>query len=97
MTDPTIYGDLLEQEAEALVGLFNEATPDYAPELEWFGMGHDRDGDRQLFVLLANSYMATEGLDALREAGREIQYIEAYEYDGEVNVTIEVPVNGEVP
>lgn len=89
--------DLLEREAEALVEIFNDAAPDYSPDLEWFGMGVDHEDLDEQFVLEAPEYIDNEGLDALRDHGRVVRYIEAYEYDGEVNVQIEIPVEGTVP
>ena len=89
-------GDLLEREGEALVEMFNDAAKEYSPELEWFAMSYDREKG-QAFVLEAEKYIDPEGLVALREAGRVVRYIEAYEFQGDVGVQIEVPVMGEVP
>lgn len=87
----------LDAEARALVTIFNDAKADYSPELEWFGMSHDREAGQERFVLEAEKYIDEDGLAALRDAGREVAYIEGYEYDGEVGVQIAVPVADEVP
>lgn len=89
--------DLLEREADALAEIFNEASPDYAPELEWFAMSHDRETDKQRFVFEAFDYIDTEGLQALRQHGRTVQYIEAYEYGDNVSAQVHIPVQGSVP
>lgn len=94
-TEETTDGDLLEREAESLVETFNDAAADYSPELEWFAMSFDRDKG-QAFVLEAEKYIDRDGLAALREAGRAIRYIEAYEFEGDVGVQIQLPVRGEV-
>lgn len=86
--------DGIEQEADEITSVFNEAAPDHSPELEWFGMGIDHDtGDRQ-FVMEAERYVDGDGIAALRGAGWEIQYIEAHnhEYDDDVVVSITLPV-----
>lgn len=92
-------GDQLEAEAHALVEIFNEATPSYSPELEWFAMGHDRETDEQSFVFEAESYIDSDGLAALREAGRSVNYIEAYQKPPRdaLYCQIQVSVQGEVP
>lgn len=90
-------GDQLEREADALVDIFNAAAPGHAQELRWFAMDHDHETGTEAFVLEAESYIDSDGLAALREAGREVRYIEGYEADGDVRVTISVPVQGEVP
>lgn len=90
-------GDDLEREAEALVEIFNEAAAVHSPELEWFGMGLDREPMEETFVFQAAEYMDNDGLEALREHGRVVRYIEGYEYEGEVYVQIELSVQGEVP
>lgn len=90
-------GDNLEAEAEALIAQYNDAKPDYSPELEWFGMGLDHETEEQQFVLEATDYIDSDGLSALRACGRTIRYIEAYEFEGEIGVQIQVPVQGDVP
>lgn len=88
-------GDL-EREADEITTIFNEAAPDYSPELEWFGMGVDHEtGDRR-FVMEAETYIDSDGLDALRDAGWQIQYIEAHNhgYDDEIVISINLPVRG---
>lgn len=83
-----------ELEAEALVNRFNDAKSSHSPELEWFGMSFDRETDDQLFVFEATEYIDRDGLSALRESGCTIRYIEAYEFEGDVNVQIEIPCKG---
>lgn len=92
-------GDLLEREAHALEDLFNDAKASHSREIEWFAMGLDHDTGEQQFVLEAPRYIDGDGIAALREAGWEIQYIEAYhsELTGEIGVQIQVPVRGQVP
>jgi hypothetical protein len=90
-------GDLLEEEAETLVEIFNEAAPDYSPDLRWFGMDLDHETKEERFVLEAESYIDSDGLVALRECGRIVQYIEAHELDGDVIVQISLPVQDEIP
>lgn len=89
-------GDELEAEAEAIVARYNDAKPDYSPELEWFGMTLDHDTEEQQFVMEAEKYIDSDGLDALRDAGWQIQYIEAHnhEYDDDVVISIALPVRG---
>jgi hypothetical protein len=89
-----IDGCELEDEANALVDAFNDAAESYSPELEWFGMSLDRDTGDQRFVFEANSYVDGDGLAALRERGRVVEYIEAYVYDAETRVQISIPVEG---
>lgn len=86
-----------EAKAEALVDLYNAAKPDHCPELEWFGMGLNHDTGQELFVLESPRYINREGLEAIREAGRSVRYVEAYEFEGEIAVQIEVRVQGEIP
>jgi len=95
----TVDGDLLEREAHALEDLFNDAKPDYSPELEWFAMGLDHDTGEQSYVMECERYIDGDGIAALRDAGWEIQYIEAYhsELTDEIGVQIQVPVRGKVP
>jgi hypothetical protein len=100
LTDETEHvtdGDLLEAEADALVEIFNSAAPDYSPDLEWFGMSPDHETETQQFVLEAEGYIDPDGLAALRDCGRTIDYIEGYEYDGEVQIQIQLPARGETP
>jgi len=89
----------LEAEAEALVELFNSAAPDYSPELDWFAMGQNHETMDKSYVLEAERYIDADGLDALREAGRTVKYIEAYQKppEDEVYCQIQVPVQNEVP
>lgn len=91
-----VGGGELEAEAQALVETFNDANPDYGPELEWFAMSTDSDTGDQSFVFEASRYIDPDGLSALRESGRHVRYIEAYEYQGEVKVQIHIPVKGGV-
>jgi hypothetical protein len=88
----------LEAEAESLVEIFNDATPDYAPDLEWFAMSSDPETESEAFVLEAEYYIAPGGLEALRDVGRMVAYIEAYEKppSGDAFAQIHVPVEGEV-
>lgn len=83
-----------ELEAEALVNRFNDAKSSYSPELEWFGMSFDHETGDQLFVFEAAEYIDRDGLSALRESGCTVRYIEAYEFEGDVNVQIEIPCKG---
>lgn len=94
-----VEGDQLEAEAHALEDVYNDAKPSYAAELEWFGMSLDHDTKEQQFVMEVPKYVDTDGLAALREAGWEIQYIEANEdpIDEEIVVSVNLPVRGEVP
>lgn len=88
----------LDAEARKLVAIFNEYAPDYAPDLEWFGMTTGGVfGDEQHFVFEATQYIDEEGLDALRVHDREVEYIEAYEFEDEVHIQIQLPVEGCVP
>ena len=91
-----VHGDELSDEAHALVEIFNQAKPDYSPEIEWFAMHSDVNGG-QNFVFEAEEYIDTDGLDALRKSGREIDYIEGYAMDGVVYLNFEIPVQGELP
>jgi len=81
-TEQICEGDL-EREADEITTIFNEAAPDYSPELEWFGME-------------AEKYIDGGGLDALCDAGWQIRYIEAHnhEYDDDVVVSVALPVRG---
>ena len=90
-------GDDLEAEAEALVELFNDAAPDYSPELEWFAMGQNHETMEESFVLEAKRYIDADGLAALRDAGRTVGYIEAYQKPptDEVYCQIQIPVRGD--
>jgi hypothetical protein len=90
-------GDLLEREGEALADIFNEASGTFASELTWFCMSSNRDVSHQSFVFEADDYIDGDGLKALRDRGWRVQYIEAYEFDGQVKVQIDLPVRGEVP
>lgn len=87
----------LEAEAHAIETIFNEAAPDYSPDLEWFGMTVDHETEERSFVFESFGYIDTGGLTALRECGRKVRYIEAYEYGDEVSVQIELRVHGEIP
>lgn len=87
-------GDVLEAEAEDIVETFNDAASDYSPDLEWFGMSVDVTGE-QSFVFEATDYICSDGLAALREDGRVINYIEVYEYGNEYMVQIQIPVESE--
>jgi hypothetical protein len=89
-----VDGGGLEAEAQALVGRFNDAKPSHSPELEWFGMSTDHDAGDQLFVFEAADYIDRGGLSELRECGRTVRYIEAYEYKGDVKVQIHIRVQG---
>lgn len=82
----------LDQAAEEIVTIYNKAIPDYSPDIEWSGMGHDKETKKQYFVLEAEEYIDTDGIQALREDGKQITYIEAYEHDGVVSVQIEIAV-----
>lgn len=88
-----------EREAETLVEIFNDAAADYSPDLEWFAMGLNHETMEESFVLEAESYIDADGLAALRDAGRTVGYIEAYQKppDDEVYCQIQVEVHGEVP
>lgn len=87
----------LEVEAEALVELFNDAAPDHAPDLSWWAMNTDHETKTQRFVLDAHDYIDPDGLAALREHGWTIEYIEANQMEGDIIVSISVPVRGEMP
>jgi len=91
-----VDGNELDREAEEITSIFNDAAPDYSPDLEWFGMGLDHDTKERQFVMEAEKYVDSDGLAALRDSGYEVQYIEAHnhEYDDEVVVSISVPVRG---
>ena len=86
-----------EHEALALVEAFNNAAEDHSPDLEWFAMCNGFDQEEYVFE--AASYIDTDGLDALRDLGRRVSYIEVHAPpDGdEACVAIHVPVQGEVP
>jgi hypothetical protein len=70
-----------EAEAESIVAAYNNATPEHAPELSWFGMTAIRDGDeaavREGFVFDTHAYVDQDGLWRLRQDGRHIEHIEA--------------------
>lgn len=84
-----------DKEAEAIEQTFNQAIPDYSPKIEWFGMSLNHDTREQRFVFEAESYIDPNGIEALQDANREITYIEAYQYDGDVGVHIHIPVTGQ--
>jgi hypothetical protein len=86
----------LEQEANKIQSIFNDAARDYSPKLEWSGMSLAQDTNEQQFVMEAERYVDSHGLDAIRDAGWAIQYIEAHnhEYDDNVVVGIMLPVRG---
>lgn len=92
-----VTGQLLDAEAEALVAEFNDAAPDYAPDLEWFAMSTDRNTEQQYFVFEAAGYIESQGLAALREAGRVVHGIEAYQKppSDDVYCQMEIPVRGD--
>ena len=77
----------IEREAESIVAAYNNITPSHAPELSWFGMTAIRDGDadaiQEGFVFDVNGYVDQDGLWRLRQDGREIEYIEAGDSDGD--------------
>lgn len=87
----------LEREAAALVDIFNEAAPDHSPGLEWLAMCLDTATDEHQFVLEATGYIDPAGLAALRDHGRAIRYIEAYELEDAPGVQIQTPVRGRLP
>lgn len=91
-----VDGDDLEREAGQITSIYNEAAPDYSPDLEWFGMTLDHDTEERQFVMEAEKYIDRDGLDALRDAGWQIQYIEAHnhELDDDVVISIALPVHG---
>ncbi|WP_117364975.1 hypothetical protein [Natrarchaeobaculum sulfurireducens] len=97
VTDGGQCVDDTEAEAEALVELFNEAAADHSPDLEWFAMGLVHESMEKCFVLEAQEYIDPDGLDALRDAGRTVRYIEAYQKPpkDEVYCQIEIPVHGD--
>ena len=89
--------DPIKAEAESIVETFNDAKPDHAPKLSWFGMTALRYGDevREAFVFDSGEYLDPDGWAALREQGREIEYVETYEKcDGTPQVSIVVAVEG---
>jgi len=57
-------GGDLEREADEIMSIFNEAAPDYSPDLEWFGMTLDQKTEEQQFVMEAEKYIDRYGLDA---------------------------------
>ncbi|KOX93252.1 hypothetical protein [Halorubrum tropicale] len=87
-------GDGLEREANAITSAFNEAAADYSPDLTWYGMGVNHDSGQRQFVMEAERYVDPDGLEAVREAGWKIQYIEAHnhEFDDDVVISINFPV-----
>ena len=89
--------DALEAEAEALVELFNDAAADHSPKLDWFAMGLNHETMDESFVLEAERYIDSDGLTALRDAGRTVEYIEAYQKppEDEVYCQIQVQVAGD--
>jgi len=91
--------DDLEAEAEALVDLFNSAAADHSPNLDWFAMGLNHETMDESYVLEAERYIDADGLDALREVGRTVNYVEAYQKppENEVYCQIQVPVQNEIP
>ena len=99
MNEDVTDGDLLEREAHALEQIFNDAAADYSPELEWFAMGLDSETMEQSFVLEAEGYIDGAGLEALRNVGRKIVGIEAYQKppEDEIYCQISIPVRGSVP
>jgi len=86
-----------EHEALALAEAFNNAAEDHSPDLEWFAMSNGLG--EEAFVFEVVSYADPDGLDALRDLGRSISYIEVHAPpDGDdACVSIHVPVQGEVP
>ena len=84
----------LEREADAITSAFNEAAADYSPDLTWHGMGVNHDSGQRQFVMDAERYVDPDGLEAVREAGWKIQYIEAHnhEFDDDVVISINFPV-----
>jgi hypothetical protein len=99
MSEDVNATDDTEREVEALVEIFNDAAADHSPDLEWFAMGLNHETMEESFVLEAESYIDADGLDALRDVGRTVGYIEAYQKppEDEVYCQIQVPVQGEVP
>jgi hypothetical protein len=87
--------DTIEAAPETVVSTFNDATPDHAPVLEWWAMSSSTDRDRA-FVFAVPEYADPNGLQALRDAGIPITYIEGYHIDSETEIQIHVPVS-EVP
>lgn len=87
----------LEREAFAIESIYNNAKPSYSPELEWFAMGLDHDRDQEQFVFQSEKYIDREGIEALRDAGRKIRYIEAHDLRDEVLIQIAIDVTGDIP
>lgn len=82
-----------DQEANELVKIFNDAAPDYSPELNWRGMSYNQHTDTQQFVFEAGSYIDDQGISALRNHGRTIDYIETRVDDnGNSRIQIQIPV-----
>lgn len=77
--------DPIRSEAEQIVAAFNDAAPEYAPELTWYGMTTLRDGDEvsEGFVFDTHEYIDRDGLAALQEQGRRVEYVETRWEDGE--------------
>ena len=97
MSDTERSDDPIKAEAESVVETFNDAKPDHAPKLSWFGMTALRNDDevREGFVLDTGEYLDPDGWAALREQGREIEYVETYEKcDGTPQVSIVLAVEG---
>jgi hypothetical protein len=92
-----VEGEALEAEAHALEDIFNTAKTDYSPQLEWFAMRYDAETDTQYFYLEVEEYLDNDGIEALREFGRDIHYIEANGLGDEQIVGIEITVEGSVP
>jgi len=88
---------IVEREGEALERIFNDAKGDHSPELSWFSMAVDHETEERQFVLESTHYIDGDGLAALREHGYTVQYVECYEFDGEMIAQIQVLVTGEVP
>lgn len=82
----------LEAAAETVESTFNDATPDHAPDLEWWAMSSSSDRERA-FVFAVEEYADPNGLQALRNAGIRITYIEAYHLGPETEIQIHIPVS----
>jgi len=87
--------ETIEAAAETVVSTFNDATPDHAPAVEWWAMSSGTDREREL-VFAVDEYADRDGLQALRDAGMSVTYIEAYHVEPETEIQIHVPVS-EVP
>jgi len=92
-----VEGENLEAEAHALEDVFNAAKADYSPQLEWFAMRYAPETETQYFFFEVEEYADSDGLDALRDCGREIHYIEANGLGEEQIVGLELAVKGSVP